>query len=218
MKKPHWESLGLFSVPLIKLKIDGIEQVRELFFSKVKTQSDALKNNEDNSNILSHYHNDSDIFASYPELAWLKKSIEESADFVYHDLLNHKQSGPMKLVSAWFNLAQVGASQAKHAHANSLLSGTLYLNTDKDTSITFYHPLTTGSLHNELYDQAVQKRNEYGLQYHFTQVEIGVKQGECLFWPSRLMHGYNNNATTDRLSFSFNLMPERLNAVYQLLP
>ncbi|WP_086929553.1 TIGR02466 family protein [Agarilytica rhodophyticola] len=217
MTQYRWESLGLFSVPLIKLKLDRSEEVRELFFSRVQNLSQAQTNTASNTDNLTHYHNDSNVFSTYPELSWLKRWIEESAGFVYHDLLNYKRSGAMKLVSAWFNLAQAGASQTKHAHANSLLSGTLYLNTDKETSITFYHPLTTGSLHNELFDQAVQKHNEHGLQYHFTQVEISVKQGECLFWPSRLAHGYSNNRTNNRLSFSFNLMPERLNSVYQIL-
>jgi len=178
----------------------------------------AEKNNENSEGgqRLSHFNNDFDVFGQYPELTWLKEEIEKSADFVYQKLLNYKQSGAMKVSSAWFNLAQVGAAQTRHAHANSLLSGTLYLNTDVNTSITFYHPRSAGSPYPELFDQAVQSRNEYGLRYHFDKVEVTVKQGECLFWPSQLLHGYENNKTPNRLSFSFNLMPERMNSVYQV--
>lgn len=220
MSEFEWETLGLFSIPLIKLKLDNIESVNDFFFSEIAPQADLESNSQHNTQDtkLRHFGANRSVFSDHPELEWLKHNIEKSADFVYRNLLNYKQSGKMQMTSAWFNLAEVGAAQSRHAHANSLISGTLYVNADADTSIIFYHPHSAGSAYPELYDKAVQQTNEYGLRYHFEKVEIGVKPGECLFWPSQLLHGYEKNKTPQRLSLSFNLMPAHMNSVYQITP
>jgi len=214
-----WEALSLFANPLIKMRVDDVQSIAEVFYSEVKpNELDLQREIEqgEQNGLLGHYGNYTTLFSDYPNLKRLQATIEEYGTFAYQELLNYRKSGEMRLLSAWFNLAQPGASQAKHAHANSLLSGTLYLNTDEDTSITFYHPLINSSLHNELFDQAVQSTNSHGLHFHYTQIEVSVTAGDCLFWPSYLHHGYMDNRTKDRLSMSFNLMPSRLNSVYQI--
>ena len=218
---PDWETLGLFANPLIRMRFEDVQPVVDAFYQEVHAQQADIQHNQeegDQHGLLNHYGNYTDLLASHPSFQSLKERLEERASFAYRELLNFHKSGPMKVLNAWFNLAQPGASQAKHSHANCLLSGTLYLHTDENTSITFYHPLSTGSLHHELYDQAVQSTNQYGLRYHYTQVEVTASAGDCLFWPSHLYHGYTNNRTPDRLSLSFNMMPERLNTVYQISP
>ena len=165
---------------------------------------------------LSHYHSRENVFDLFPSLAPVQASIEQAGSFAYQQLLNYRKSGDMRINGAWFNLCQQGGTQIKHSHANSLLSGTLYLHTDQHTEITFYHPLTADPLHAELHDEPDQVENEFGLNFHVREVTVAVSAGDCLFWPSQLRHGYKNNKTKDRLSLSFNMMPSHLNAIYQL--
>ncbi|MFT7558259.1 MAG: hypothetical protein ACI93R_000153 [Flavobacteriales bacterium] len=202
-----WSSMGLFASPLIKIHLDDLEDAKRFFYANLK--------NDDTVQNLTHYHSFENVFDLYSELNWLRLKIEKAGTFAYQDLLNYNKSGPMKITNAWFNLCQVGGSQRKHSHANSLLSGTIYLEADNNTEIDFFHPLTTDSLHAELYDEPDTSLNQHGLKYHHQEVAVSVQTGDCLFWPSQLRHGYTNNKTPNRLTLSFNMMPESLNTTYQ---
>jgi len=204
-----WNSMGLFASPLIKIEIENTAIVTDFFDDNIVSS--------EREGLLRHYHSTQNVFELYRELEGLKKSLESAGTFAYRELLNYKKSGEMKITNAWFNQCQVGGSQQKHSHANSLLSGTLYLRTDQNTNIAFYHPLTTDSLHAELFDEPDSSANAYGLNYHIKEVVVKVAQGECLFWPSQLRHGYVNNQTPKRLSLSFNMMPQVLNTTYQVI-
>jgi uncharacterized protein (TIGR02466 family) len=213
-----WNTVGLFATPLVKIELSGIDDAKQYFYQTIYSEASRLANIEGDPDAyqLSHFHQERSIFKAHPQLAWLKKQIEEAATFAYQELLNFQQSGPLKITNAWFNLSQPGGAQSMHSHANSLLSGTLYLHTDDKTDITFFHPLLTPSVHPELYDKPSNRKNDFGLCYHHKEVVVGVSAGQCLFWPSSLKHGYLNNRTPNRLSLSFNLMPEYLNDIYQL--
>jgi len=204
----EWNAVGLFPTPLLKVNLNGAERAREFFHAQISGESEE-------SSALVHFHSNDNVFTRYPDLRWLQESIEEAGNFVYRELLNYKQSGAMKIVNAWFNLCNVHGAQTKHNHANSLLSGTFYLTTDENTNIRFFHPLTTVSMHPELFDTPDGSRNEHGLHYHHRDATVSVSDGECLFWPSELQHGYDDNKTPSRLSLSFNMMPEKLNTTYQ---
>lgn len=203
----NWKSLGLFATPLINIQLENAEKAKAFFYEKIHKNTGNHK--------LVHFHSAQNVFDIYPELSWLKRDIENAANFAYQELLNYKHSGPMQITSAWFNLCDVGGNQIKHSHANNLLSGTFYLNADENSELEFYHPLSGDSLHPELYDEPAQSANNFGLKYHFREVNVAVKTGDCLFWPSQLRHGYKNNKTPQRLTLSFNLMPEKLNTTYQ---
>jgi len=205
-----WNAMGLFPSPLIKIHVEDANRAKEFFYQTI--------HKENNVPALVHYHSFENVFELYSDLGWLKDKIEEAGNFAYRDLLNYRKSGAMKITSAWFNLCQIGGTQQRHSHANNILSGTYYLHTDKHTEIDFYHPLTTDSLHAELYDEPDMSNNKHGLKYHFREVTVAVQAGDCLFWPSQLRHGYRNNKTPNRLTLSFNMMPETLNTTYQNSP
>ena len=213
-----WNTVGLFATPLVKIELEDTEKAKQYFFSNIHKVSNREANVEGapESNGLFHFHHHTSVFEVYPDLKWLQIKIEEAGNFAYRELLNYKKSGPLKITNAWFNLCDVGASQSMHSHANSLLSGTLYLKTDSNSRIKFYHPLTSISQHPEIFDKPAESKNKYGLRYHHREIIVDVSAGECLFWPSQLQHGYVNNLTPQRLSLSFNLMPEYLNNIYQV--
>ncbi len=211
----QWQSLSLFATPVIKMEIEDHEKVKAFFFEKINNKVEAATVKKQDSNIT-HFFSDTNVFNVYPELDWLREKIEEAATFAYCELLNFKKSKDLKITNAWFNLCEVGGVQVRHSHANCRLSGTLYLNTDQNTHIRFMHPLSCSSMHTEIFDQATQDPNPYGLKFHLPYFDVDVQAGDCLFWPSQVNHGYDANKTPDRLSLSFNLMPQHLNTVYQI--
>ena len=204
----QWQSLNLFAYPLIKIPITGFALARQFFNQQLREAN--------SQGAISHYHSQQNVFALYPDLSEVGEEIRQAGSFAYQQLMNYRLSGEMRFNGAWFNLCQPGGEQLKHSHGNCLLSGTLYLNTDEHSEITFYHPLSADSMHAELHDEPCQSANEFGLQYHIREVSVAVNAGDCLFWPSQLKHGYKANKTCDRLSLSFNMIPTKLNSVYQL--
>jgi len=204
-----WSSMGLFPTPLIKIEVSDYEKLAQFF-------DETIAPDFKSEHLLSHFHSDNNVFKLYPELDEFQKKLEASATFVYQDLLNHRKEGSLSITNAWFNLCEVGGSQVSHSHSNCLLSGTLYLHTDENSNIEFYHPLSTQSLHPELYDEPDSRHNDKGLSFHKRTTIVHVSNGDCLFWPSQLKHGYQNNQTPKRLTLSFNMMPTSLNSVYQI--
>ncbi len=215
-----WSATGLFATPLIKINLGDTAYVAQYFKESIKanTVEQSIVDKNSPSGKLGHYQSQTHLFLLHPELSRFREKIEQAGSFAYKELLNYKKSGPLSMTNAWFNMCDVGGSQQKHTHANSLISGTVYLNTDQHTEITFFHPLSHFSMHAELYDEADKTKNAYGLHYHYQEVTVSVQAGDCLFWPSQLPHGYKNNQTPDRLSLSFNMMPEYTNTLYQVCP
>lgn len=208
-----WEVAPLFETPVFKFSIPETDSVKAYFFEHIQNVSGDER---DEQGALSHYYSRQNVLAKFPELKTLSANLHKAASFTYKELLNYKDSGDLKVTNSWFNLCKLGGSQPAHNHANCLLSGTLYLNTDEHTALDFHHPISSVSQHAELYDRPSDEANEYGLKFHKRQSRIRVKNGDCLFWPSHLRHSYQNNQTADRLTLSFNLMPEFLNLDYRL--
>jgi uncharacterized protein (TIGR02466 family) len=207
------QTIGLFASPVtrIDMEIDGVAK----FFDTV-VRSNGGKSNNDRGfgdQGLVHYHNETNVFKVYDELKDLGNEILDAANFIYQDVMNHKSD--LFITNAWFNECEVGSTQFMHTHANSVLSGTLYLRTDENTYIQFQSPFGTNDFSNCLDDNPdTKKENKFGYNFHFQHCNFNVKNGVCLFWPSYMKHGYHNNQTPNRLSLSFNLMPKSFNSMY----
>ncbi len=208
-----WEVAPLFAVPVFKFSVPDTDRVTKFFNTHI---SKAVDEDRDQQGHLSHYYSRQNVLAKFDALKTVEQNLRKAANYTYKELMNYSESGDLEIINAWFNLCEVGGSQPAHNHANSLLSGTLYLNTDEFTALDFYHPVSSSSYHAELYDKPADKANPHGLKFHQRQARIRVKNGDCLFWPSHLKHGYQNNQTSGRLTLSFNLMPSLLNLDYSL--
>lgn len=212
------QAVDLFPRPLIRTQISVKNDIISFFYNTIKTQDNKKENKTSPTSIvkgLVHYHNDENVFNIYEELNELEKEILKSANFTYKKILNHKND--LYITNAWFNECAVGSSQFMHNHCNSVLSGTLYLNTDENTNIQFLSPYGYSDTVNNLVDCAdMQEQNEFGYLYHYTHCTVNVERGDCLFWPSYMKHGYDTNMTPNRLSLSFNMMPKNFNHTYKI--
>lgn len=209
----EWQAAPLFATPVFKLPISGVQATRKIFEDQLKDTQD--KEIKDQQGALSHFHSRENVFERLPALGDLGDRLQKAGDFVYRDLLNYSDSGPLKITNAWFNLCDIGGAQPMHNHVNCLLCGTLYIHADEHTRLQFEHPQSSPSQHAELYDSPANTQNKHGLKFHQRVAQIPVSTGDCLFWPSRLRHGYKDNKTPGRLTLSFNMIPTVLNAGYQ---
>jgi|GEM_PF-1613771 len=208
-----WQVATLFPVPVFKVRLPFAERVKRFFEDHIQSITDTSV--VDKQGALKHFYSNANVFSSLGDLNWLRTELEQTGTMIYSDLLNYKHSGDLNITNAWFNQCELGGSQPMHNHANCLLCGTFYLHADTNTKLLFDNPQNIPSQHAELYDCPDPGPNEHGLLFHRKQAQIDVRNGDCLFWPARLMHGYFDNPTPNRLTLSFNLMPSRLNMDYQ---
>ncbi len=211
MTVPEYGLQDLFPQPLIKMDVDH-HMGLAVFNNTIRH---ARGDDIIDSNGVINYYNHGNVFTLFSELQPLHDEILSKANHIYQKILNYDST--LRITNAWFNLCSRGGHQIFHNHCNSVLSGTLYLNTDKHTNIQFQSPYASiPQFCNQLKDQPSETPNEKGYGYHYDYHTIYTSNGTCLFWPSFLLHGYRENRTDNRLSLSFNLVPQQVNRMYKL--
>lgn len=118
------------------------------------------------------------------------KSILDKEKIIYDDVY---------ITSMWLNVSWQNHNHHAHTHANSLLSGCLYINTPTNSQgIVFWDPRYQAHVFKP-------KGGEWGEQWL-----IGPKEGLMLIWPSWLLHSTVSMVATElaepRISLAFNLM------------
>ena len=107
----------------------------------------------------------------------------------------------------WFNVMETGGFQSIHAHANSFISGVLYLTRPHPSSrIVFTKSLGgTDFVFNNFNGKA--KVGPYnGLKWFLPE----ISPGDLILFPSYLLHEVPHNQGGQRLSIAFNAIPDRL--------
>ena len=109
----------------------------------------------------------------------------------------------------WFNVLETGGHQALHNHANSFVSGVLYLTPGHaDWNTTFVRPLR---------QEAFVSRNTHAGSHTgpFNAdkwVMPATGAGDLVLFPSGLLHEVPPNRGARRITLAFNAIPERLDA------
>jgi hypothetical protein len=180
--------VDLFPTPLVieELNFDPSEFKFAINYLSVK--SNLYENKNKNYNSIDTY-----ILNSMPIL---KSKIETSIASYMHNLLG--EISDIQITQSWLNYNPPGTSHHKHSHANSILSGVVYLQTDENTgNLNLYrfenHP-------RQIYSE-VTNWNTYNYEY----VYFPPKVGNMFLFPSTLSHSVEENKSTiSRISLSFN--------------
>ena len=109
----------------------------------------------------------------------------------------------------WFNVMETGGFQSIHNHANSIVSGVIYLTDAHPTSrIVFSKGLggTDYIFNNFNKKAAVGPYN--GVKWFLPQVSAG----DLILFPSYLLHEVPENRGPQRISIAFNAIPDRLDS------
>ena len=103
-----------------------------------------------------------------------------------------------KIRNSWFNIQDQESILKEHAHPNSILSGSLFINVGEKASKLYFHNPNPFIYYIDKKEPAGEYTYEY---YYFTP-----KKGDLIIFPSWLKHGSNHNKNfyNNRTVISFN--------------
>ena len=193
---------GLFPVPL--LRTPGL-LAPDLVSALVRHVRDTHTRTNARSNLLSH------TGAVNPESNELYRRLAQVAGPKLVDfgvlLFGERLSWTIK--EMWTNVLDTGGSQAMHAHANSFVSGIVYLSPSHPSSHTVF-VRNPGS-------------NEFTFRHNSRSVRVGpfnagkwvtpsIEPGDMVLFPSYLLHEVPRNEGGQRITLAFNAIPDRLDS------
>ena len=109
----------------------------------------------------------------------------------------------------WVNVLQPGGRQALHNHANSFVSGILYLTPCHPSARTAFSRAMGGPEFVLRNTHAGVTTGPYDAQ---KWVAPAPQTGDLLLFPSYLLHEVPPNAGDERITIAFNAIPDRLDA------
>lgn len=117
------------------------------------------------------------------------------------------ESMPWSIKEMWVNVLDEGGRQAMHNHANSFISGVVYLTTTHPASQTVFMKSPGGTDYAFKNDHAGTRPGPYSAD---KWVSPAPAPGDMVLFPSYLMHAVPPNLGERRISMAFNAIPARL--------
>ncbi len=196
------EVIGLFPIPL--LRAPGVLP-RALVDGLVAHFADRAVRDNNSSPNLSHSEmlkpGDSPLFVEAAALL-----APKLADFGVH-LFGERLGWSLK--EMWVNVLDAGGRQAMHNHANSFISGVVYLTPTDDSARTVFMKSPGGTDFVFRNDHARMAPGPFSAD---KWVSPAPAPGDAVFFPSYLMHAVPPNAGGRRVSLAFNAIPARLDS------
>ncbi len=196
--------MGLFPIPLYK--VDGFAS--DALLSSLLEQAKSMTDSENSAdNRLAH----SLMLdpGSNRSFALVAEQVKEHLTAFGRVLLGSELNWFTK--EMWLNRLQPGGSQFMHSHANSFVSGVLFVDTPHETARTLFRRPSGGA-------EFVFK-NDVPLGHAASDnwVLPEATAGDLILYPSYLLHGVPPNEGGYRTSLAFNAIPDRLDSLgYQI--
>ena len=196
------EVIGLFPIPLMRLPgvldsnlVGGLVE----HFSAAAVQSNNSSSNLSHTRMLRP--------AESPLL------VEAAARFTpflteFGALLFGEQLG-WSVKEMWVNVLETGGRQAMHNHANSFLSGIVYLTPTHPEARTVFMKSPGGTDFIFKNDHQATTPGPYNAD---KWVSPAPSPGDLVLFPSYLMHAVPPNPGERRISMAFNAIPSRLDS------
>ena len=129
----------------------------------------------------------------------LKQFCEQHIKMYVEQSISPKEELEFYITQSWLNVTKPGESHHEHHHSNSIISGVFYISTEEDDKIFFTDPNVKSK---QLIFFEPKEFNLWNSSIWFFPSIIN----ELVLFPSWLNHRVepNENATTDRISISFN--------------
>jgi len=155
--------------------------------TKTLLNINGYKNNEGNLATKESY-----VLEKTPSLKkTIEKCIKQFVSQTYHPINDIE----FPITQSWLNKTKKDMYHHTHTHANSYISGVLYLKTIPNDRINFI----VENLFSSLFE--IENYNDFNSQMRW----INVNKYDLLLFSSSLVHGVNVNETEeDRISLSFN--------------
>jgi uncharacterized protein (TIGR02466 family) len=116
---------------------------------------------------------------------------------------------PWSIKDLWVNVMRHGARQAIHNHANSLISGIVYLTDSHPSASTKFTRALGGSMFVLSHRHAGSQVGPFNAEQWVSPVP---EAGDVLLFPSGLLHEVPQNLGQARASLAFNALPKQIRA------
>jgi uncharacterized protein (TIGR02466 family) len=113
------------------------------------------------------------------------------------------------LKEMWVNVLETGGHQAMHNHANSFVSGVVYLTPTDASSRTVFMKSPGGTDFAFKNDHAGMVAGPFNAE---KWIGPAPEPGDVVLFPSYLMHAVPPNAGARRITLAFNAIPARLDS------
>jgi uncharacterized protein (TIGR02466 family) len=107
----------------------------------------------------------------------------------------------------WVNFLETGGSQAIHTHANSFISGVIYLTASHPSANLVFHKNLGGT---DFIFTNQNKNVRYGPYNGNKWMMPVINAGDLVLFPSYMLHEVPINRGDRRISIAFNAIPSRL--------
>lgn len=191
---------NLFPTPLMRVSsvIDSSEN-RKLIKRALKEHSLT------NSRSSKLAHSQPVVAKSDPDFQALSLKLNDYLrDFGY---LLFGENLQWTIKEMWLNVLETGGHQTLHSHANSFISGVLYLSESHESAKTVFHKSLGGQ------EFTFSNTHESSSITPFNAdrwVANEANQGDLLLYPSSLLHAVPVNKGKQRITLAFNALPDRL--------
>ena len=135
----------------------------------------------------------------YGKLGKIKQFCEQQIKIYVNETINPKEELDFYITQSWLNITKPGEYHHEHSHANSIISGVFYISTEEDDKFAVADP-------NFKIKDILKFEPKMFNMWNSNNWIFPVNNNELILFPSWLDHGVNPNkeATTDRISLSFN--------------
>jgi hypothetical protein len=113
------------------------------------------------------------------------------------------------LKEMWVNVLDQGGRQAMHNHANSFISGVVYLTTVHPDARTVFMRAPGGAEFSFKNDHAAVSTGPYNAD---KWISMSPEPGDAVLFPSYLMHAVPPNPGERRITLAFNAIPTHLDS------
>jgi hypothetical protein len=196
------EVIGLFPTPFMRAtKVLGSELVAGLIehFSKSVVQANSSSPNLVHTALLRP--GDSPLLVQVAEL--LSPLLPEFGAMLFGERLG------WSLKEMWVNVLDTGGRQAMHNHANSFISGVVYLTRTHTEARTVFMKAPGGTDFTFKNDHAGVTTGSYNAD---KWISPSPEPGDVVLFPSYLMHAVPINPGERRISMAFNAIPTHLDS------
>ena len=194
------EIIDLFPIPF--MRVPGMLEPALVNDLIVHFGEQAVLNNNSSPN-LSH----TEMLRPGDSPLFVEAAVRVTPKLSEFGALLFGESMPWSIKEMWVNVLDEGGRQAMHNHANSFISGVVYLTPTHPQSQTVFMKSPGGTDYAFKNDHAGTQPGPYSAD---KWVSPAPAPGDMVLFPSYLMHAVPPNQGERRISMAFNAIPARL--------
>lgn len=187
--KQESQIMGLFPKPVYRSHLGRAFTEDEMEF--MKDLENECRPNNGNTTSANHY------VLQKPVMSDINKIITREVNIFLQQLYSPQWPIEAYVTQSWLNYTKPGQYHHKHSHANSFLSGVLYINADPEKDKIFFF----NDEKHHIFQITSQEFNFFNSQSWW----IPVSTGEMVIFKSDLTHAVETvSADETRISLAFN--------------